>query len=89
MRFLRDMFGKKNSAKTAKERLIVTLNYERNDLPPDFPQRIQNDLREVFSKYPQFDAQNLEVELIEEGNLINLKISIPLIYQSRYQSRRR
>ncbi len=76
-----DFFFKKKdgSAKEAKKRLFMVLGYERSELPPNFAERLKNDLINVFSQYPQFDVDNIEVEVKKtgEGNLEELWISIP------------
>ena len=75
-------FGKrKGSAEEAKRRLNIILEYERKKLPPNFPQMLKKDLVEVFKKYPQFDVENIEVELpssTSSGSVLEqLRISIP------------
>jgi cell division topological specificity factor len=71
---------KKNlSAQKAKERLMLVLEYERKKLPPNFAQLLKEDLINVFSKYPQFDVEAIEVEIKknEEQNTEELWIAIP------------
>ncbi len=74
-----DLFKRKSSSEVAKERLMMILTYERKGLPPNFPERLKNDLISVFKKYPQFDAEKIEVEIKEENKLEELWISIPFI----------
>ena len=75
------LFGSKegNSAKKAKERLMMVLEYERKKLPPNFPELLKQDLVQVFSKYNQFDVDHIEVEIRRENNATfeELWISIP------------
>ncbi|MDQ7056787.1 MAG: cell division topological specificity factor MinE [Persephonella sp.] len=61
----------------AKERLMMVLSYERKGLPPNFADILQEDLIQVFSKYPQFDSKRIEVELKNDGEVDQLWISIP------------
>lgn len=71
------LFKRKSSSSAAKERLMMVLAYERKGLPPNFAELLQKDMVEVFSKYHQFDAQNIEVEIKSESNQDELWISIP------------
>jgi cell division topological specificity factor len=74
------LFGKKrSSAKEAKKRLMMVLEYERKKLPPNFAEKLKDDLIEVFSKYPQFAVDRIEVEIKRniEYNTEELWISIP------------
>jgi cell division topological specificity factor len=70
---------KDGSAKKAKERLMMVLEYERKKLPPNFAELLREDLIKVFSKYPQFDVEAIEVEIKknEEQNTEELWIAIP------------
>ncbi len=74
-----DIFRRDKSAKTAKKRLTMVLSYERNQLPPNFTEMLQQDLVQIFSKYPQFQSDNIEVDLRTEGETEELWISIPLV----------
>ncbi|MEO2153652.1 MAG: cell division topological specificity factor MinE [Aquificae bacterium] len=74
------LFGKRSSsAKEAKKRLMMVLEYERKKLPPNFAELLKKDLIEVFSKYPQFDVSNIEVEIKKnpQHNTEELWIAIP------------
>jgi len=82
MGFLDFLFGRKkeNSAKEAKKRLILILSYERKKLPTNFAAYLKEDLIKVFKKYPQFDVEKINVELVEDPNNANFEqilISIP------------
>ena len=60
-------FRRKKSANVAKERLRMVLSYERKDLPPNFTDKIQSDLINLFQKYPQFNLADIEIN-VKEGN---------------------
>ncbi len=70
---------KKKSADEAKKRLMMVLEYERKKLPPNFAERLKDDLIKVFGKYPQFAVDKIEVEIKRnlEFNTEELWISIP------------
>jgi cell division topological specificity factor len=72
-----DFFKKENSSQIAKRRLKMVLEYERKGLPPNFAELLQLDLKDVFGKYSQFDATNLEVEIREEDGKEQLWRSSP------------
>lgn len=72
-----NLFKKDTSANKAKERLTLVLSYERKGLPPNFADILKADLISVFSKYPQFDSHNIEVEMKTENDRDELWISIP------------
>jgi cell division topological specificity factor len=72
-----DLFRRKRSSDVAKQRLMMVLSYERKGLPPNFADILQEDLIQVFSKYPQFDSKRIEVELKNDGEVDQLWISIP------------
>jgi len=72
-----DFFRRENSSQVAKRRLQMVLEYERKGLPPNFADLLQEDLKKVFSKYPQFNADSVEVEIKQENGKEQLWISIP------------
>jgi len=72
-----DFFRKESSSQVAKRRLQMVLEYERKGLPPNFAELLQQDLKKVFSKYNQFDANNVEVDIKRENGKEQLWISIP------------
>ncbi len=71
-------FGKNESRNEAKRRLTMVLAYERRGLPPNFIEKLKNDLICIFSKYSQFDVGKIEVNLRrDESSFDELWISIP------------
>jgi cell division topological specificity factor len=80
-----DWFKKNKSSKVAKERLMMVLSYERKGLPPNFANRLKEDLIKVFERYPQFDASKIDVDLkkSDDRNLEELWISIPFAKKGR------
>ncbi|SNZ08453.1 cell division topological specificity factor [Persephonella hydrogeniphila] len=78
-----DIFRRKKSSEVAKERLMMVLSYERKGLPPNFADILQEDLIQVFSKYPQFDSKRIEVDLKNDGEVDQLWISIPFAKDRR------
>ena len=73
------LFKTRKSKEIAKKRLQLVLSYERIGIPPHVIEKIKNDLINVFSNYPYFDAKNIEVNLKrEDTNREELWISIPI-----------
>ncbi|RUM32442.1 MAG: cell division topological specificity factor MinE [Aquifex sp.] len=73
------LFKSQKSKDIAKKRLQLVLSYERSGLPPSIVDEIRKDLVNVFSKYPYFDAENIEVSLkIKDIDREELWISIPI-----------
>jgi cell division topological specificity factor len=74
-----DIFIRRSKSKDdAKKRLTLVLSYERKGLPPNFVERLKDDLIYVFSKYPQFEVRKIEVDIRRESeDFDELWISIP------------
>ncbi|WP_448583629.1 cell division topological specificity factor MinE [Thermocrinis sp.] len=72
------IFRSNKSKDEAKKRLTLVLSYERRGLPPNFVEKLRDDLVYVFSKYSQFDIDKIEVDIKREReNFEELWISIP------------
>ncbi len=71
-------FNRDKSKDEAKRRLTLVLSYERKGLPPNFVDRLRDDLISVFSKYPQFEVKKIEVDIRKDkDDFDELWISIP------------
>ncbi len=71
-------FRRNKSKNEAKQRLTMILAYERKGLPPNFAEKLKDDLISVFSKYSQFDVRKIEVNVKrDESSFDELWISIP------------
>ncbi|WP_457621669.1 cell division topological specificity factor MinE [Persephonella sp.] len=77
-----NFFRRRRSSEVAKKRLMMVLSYERKGLPTNFAELLQKDLIDVFSKYPQFDSNRIEVEIKSKGDVYELWISIPFAKES-------
>ncbi len=72
------LFTRGKSKDEAKKRLTLVLSYERKGLPPNFVDRLRDDLISVFSKYPQFEVKKIEVDIKKDkDDFDELWISIP------------
>jgi len=74
---LDSLFGHNKSKDEAKRRLTLVLSYERKGLPPNFIERLRDDLVYVLSKYSQLDVNRIEVEIKGDDDFEELWISIP------------
>jgi len=57
MGFFERLFGKKNSAENAKERLQLVLIHDRTDLTPAELDSLKDDLITTISRHVEIDAQ--------------------------------
>jgi cell division topological specificity factor len=58
-----DLFKKKNSGDTAKDRLKFMLVGDRANCSPELLERIKSDIIEVLSKYAEFDQDSLDIHI--------------------------
>ncbi len=72
------LFNRNSSKEEAKQRLTIVLSYERKGLPPNFINMLKDDLISLFSKYPQFEVNKIEVDIRKDkDDFDELWISIP------------
>ncbi|MCX7990059.1 MAG: cell division topological specificity factor MinE [Aquificaceae bacterium] len=72
------LFNRVKSKDEAKRRLTLVLSYERKGLPPNFVDRLREDLISIFSRYPQFEVKKIEVDIKrDKEDFDQLWISIP------------
>jgi cell division topological specificity factor len=74
---LDSLFGNSKSKDEAKKRLTLVLSYERKGLPPNFIERLKEELVVIFSKYPQFDVSRIEVDIKGNDDFEEVWIGIP------------
>ena len=73
--------NKKNnkSASTAKRRLMMVISYHKESISDALIQQLKQDLVVIFSKYPQFNINSLEIKFQKiSHNKELLYISVPL-----------
>lgn len=79
MRTLKNLILKE-SAKQAKERLKIVVSHQRaTNNSPEFISLLRQELITVISKYVEFEVENINVQLQNEGNnsILELNIAIP------------
>ena len=87
MSFFERLFGKKNSAESAKERLQLVLIHDRTDLTPAELDSLRDDLIETISRHVEIDAQAMQFGVEHDGRSQRLVADIPI--KSAARARRR
>ncbi|HMB24735.1 MAG: cell division topological specificity factor MinE [Chloroflexota bacterium] len=72
------IFGKKNSADNAKERLQLVLIHDRTDLTPAELDSLKDDLIAAISRHVEIDAQAMQIGVQHDGRSQRLVADIPL-----------
>ena len=78
MNFFDRLFGKKNSADNAKERLQLVLIHDRTDLTPAELDSLKDDLISTISRHVEIDAQSMRIGVEHDGRSQRLVADIPL-----------
>jgi cell division topological specificity factor len=78
MGFFERLFGKKNSADNAKERLQLVLIHDRTDLTPAQLDSLKDDLIATISRHVEIDAQAMQIGVQHDGRSQRLVADIPL-----------
>jgi cell division topological specificity factor len=78
MSFFDRLFGKKNSAESAKERLQLVLIHDRTDLTPAELDSLKDDLIATISRHVEIDAQSVQIGVQHDGRSQRLVADIPL-----------
>ena len=78
MGFFQNLFGKKNSADSAKERLQLVLIHDRTDLTPAELDSLKDDLIAAISRHVEIDAQSVQIGMEHDGRSQRLVADIPI-----------
>jgi cell division topological specificity factor len=78
MSFFERLFGKKNSAESAKERLQLVLIHDRTDLTPAELDSLKDDLIQTISRHVEIDAQAVQIGMEHDGRSQRLVADIPI-----------
>ena len=78
MNFFDRLFGRKNSADSAKERLQLVLIHDRTDLTPAELDLLRDDLIATISRHVAIDAQAVQIDVEHDGRSQRLIADIPL-----------
>jgi cell division topological specificity factor len=88
MGFLDRLFGRKNSADSAKERLQLVLIHDRTDLTPAELDSLRDDLIATISRHVEIDAQSVQIGMEHDGRSQRLVADIPLKAAGRRRAKR-
>jgi len=72
------LFGRKNSADSAKERLQFVLIHDRTDLTPAELDSLKDDLIATISRHVEIDVQSVQIGVEHDGRSQRLVADIPL-----------
>ena len=81
------LFGRKKSAKGAKERLQLVLIHDRTDLTATQLESLKDELIETISRYIDIDPEAVSINIAHDGRAQRLVADIPLKNASRKRVR--
>jgi cell division topological specificity factor len=88
MSFFERLFGRKNSANSAKERLQFVLIHDRTDLTPAELDSLKDDLIATISRHVEIDPEAVQIGVEHDGRSQRLVADIPLKSAARRRSRK-
>jgi cell division topological specificity factor len=88
MSFFERLFGKKNSANSAKERLQFVLIHDRTDLTPAELDSLKDDLIATISRHVDIDPDAMQIGVEHDGRSQRLVADIPIKSAARRRSRK-
>ena len=81
------LFGRKNSASSAKERMQLVLIHDRTDLTPAELESLKDDLIATISRHIDIDPMAVRINMAQEGREQRLVADIPLKSATRRRTR--
>lgn len=88
MSFFERLFGRKNSANSAKERLQFVLIHDRTDLTPAELDSLKDDLIATISRHVEIDPEAMQIGVEHDGRSQRLVADIPIKSAARRRSRK-
>lgn len=88
MSFFERLFGRKNSANSAKERLQFVLIHDRTDLTPAELDSLKDDLIATISRHVEIDPDAMQIGVEHDGRSQRLVADIPIKSTARRRSRK-
>lgn len=89
MSFFDRLFGKKNSAESAKERLQLVLIHDRTDLTPSELNSLKDDLIATISRHVEIDPEAMQIGVEHDGRSQRLVADIPIKNAAKRGTRKR
>jgi len=81
-----NLFTRKRSANSAKERLQLVLVHDRTDLTPVQLEALKDELLKAISRYIDIDAEAVQIGLERDGRSQRLVADIPLRSVTRHRA---
>ena len=88
MSFFDRLFGRKNSAESAKERLQLVLIHDRTDLTPAELDSLRDDLIATISRHVEIDVQAMQIGVEHDGRSQRLVADIPIKSAARRRAKK-
>jgi cell division topological specificity factor len=88
MSFFDRLFGKKNSAESAKERLQLVLIHDRTDLTPTELDSLKDDLIATISRHIEIEPESVQIGVEHDGRSQRLVADIPIKSAARRRTRK-
>ena len=82
------LFGRKNSADSAKERLQLVLIHDRTDMTPAEFASLRDDLIATISRHVSIEEEAVQIDVEHDGRSQRLVADIPLKAVTRRRARR-
>ncbi len=73
-----NLFGRKRSAQSAKERLQLVLIHDRTNLTNDELTALKDEILEVISRHVDIDSEAVQIAVEQDGRAQRLVADIPL-----------
>lgn len=80
-------FGRKKSARSAKERLQLVLIHDRTDLTPAELDVLKDELIATISRHVEIEPAAVRINIAQDGRSQRLVADIPLRSASRHRAR--
>ncbi len=88
MSFFDRLFGRKNSADSAKERLQLVLIHDRTDLTPAELDSLKDDLINTISRHVEIEPESVQIGVEHDGRSQRLVADIPIKSAARRRTRK-
>ncbi len=79
MNILKQLFGSRNTADTAKQRLRFVLIHDRAEIPPGLLELIKDDIIAAISARVPVDRDGVVVQFEQEHNESRVLVDVPLL----------
>jgi len=81
------IFGRSNSASTAKKRLQLVLTQDRTNISPETLNLLKDEIVAAISKHIEIDSENVEVTIDNDEEGHHLTANIPVVATRKVRPR--